>query len=161
MGVLMGTTEIQECVDSWKKTLETLGIRRSINIREEMEIGRAVQKWGAEFVELALFGARHEPKTEHFDPRNFVSLRRIFGKDKQGHDLIDRFANLGSQKRRPIPSVQVKPVIPEENYTTDPARIKELLGKAFGPKPAEEVSPQELERRKQDQLRRLRESEGK
>lgn len=121
---------IQSCVETWRVTLRSFGITRSLNPREEHEIGRAIQRWGVEMVELALFGARLEPKTEHFDPANYVCLRRVFGKDKHGSDLIENHANRGSKKRRnEVPAKAEDPK--EETYVTDPNRVREILKKAF------------------------------
>lgn len=83
---------------------------------EELEITRALQSQGFEIVELALFGARHEEKTQSFDPGKHVSIRRVLGKDAQGQSRIDKFANLGAQKRTQIAGYQQKCRETEASY---------------------------------------------
>ena len=83
----------------WQKTLAHFGIHRGISMLEEIEITRALQKWDFDFVELALFGARHEQKNGDFDPAKYISIRRVLGKDARGQDKADYFANIGSQRR--------------------------------------------------------------
>ena len=125
---------LQDCMNTWLGTLEHFGIKRALNPREELEIARNVQKYGAEYVELALYGARWEPKTETFDPKNFVSLRRVFGRDKQGFDLIDRFVNLGAPKRQHENHERARmesQSTAEGVERTDPARVREILAGAF------------------------------
>jgi hypothetical protein len=83
----------------WQKTLAHFGIHRGISMLEELEIARALQKWDFDFVELALFGARHEQKNGDFDPAKYISVRRVLGKDARGQDKADYFANIGAVKR--------------------------------------------------------------
>lgn len=92
--------ELHACCQTWQKTLEHFGIHRGISPLEEIEIARSLQRWkNFDFVEHALYGAMFEEKTTCFDPAKHVSIRRVLGKDDQGQDRADKFANLGYQRR--------------------------------------------------------------
>jgi hypothetical protein len=95
----MDREELRKCKDVWLQTLASFGIKRNLMQIEETEIARAMQKHGAEAVELALFGARFEPATESFDPRKYVKISRFLRVDARGEEVIDRFANLGAMER--------------------------------------------------------------
>lgn len=154
---------IEKCVQTWQATLAHFGIARNVSAWERTQIGRAAQNYGSEMVELALFGARFEKKTENFDPKDYVSLSRIIEKDREGRLKIDMYANAGARKRKTASPVAPKSSEPEqEQYVTDPKRVREILGKAFGGISQDpEESDQEIERRKREQLRRLKEMEEK
>lgn len=118
----------------WMKTLETCGVPAEIAPHEEIEIGRAIQRWGFETVALALLGARHEPKTDKFDPKGHVSLRRVFGKDRNGQDRFGDFVNWGRRARAQAKAESEKKVIQRQeeetiaNSSTDRAKVQKLLG---------------------------------
>ena len=129
--------DVRTCCRTWKATLDHYGIPANIAPHEFTEIGRAIQRWGFETVNTALLGARHEPKTERYDPKPYVSLRRVFGKDKNGQDRIGDFLNWGraaiaresAELTKKSAQVNAEKEI-EESVTTDPVRIRELMGDA-------------------------------
>lgn len=93
----------KRCIQVWLKTLEHFKQPRPLIPGEDLKIGRAIhdRRWGAPSVELALIGARHEPKSEQpggFDPAKHLSLDRILDPEK-----FARFVGLGAaeaEKRR-------------------------------------------------------------
>lgn len=87
------TEAFQECVRTWHETLDHFRCgrpKRTLIPGEDLLIGRAIQRWGYKPVELALYGARFEPKDERFDPSKFVRLKRYLDPEN-----FDRFVNLG------------------------------------------------------------------
>jgi hypothetical protein len=89
----MTRPEVDLCLEEWKNTLTHFEINRPINQRDEIEIARAVQQYGSDWVKLALQGARKQVKGKTYDPKNFVSLRLYLHKDK-----IERLVNIGAGK---------------------------------------------------------------
>lgn len=125
---------LQDCMKTWRGTLEHFGISRGVSQWEETQIARAERIYGAELVELALFGARFEKKTDKFDPKDYLSLARILEKDRQGVARIDLYANAGDRKRKSLqPSTPQEPEIPTEQKRTDPARVREIIANVFKP----------------------------
>jgi hypothetical protein len=121
--------ELRACKEQWLQTLRHFGIHRGISMLEEVEIAKAIQRHGYEMVELALFGARFEPRTPEFNPANYVGIGRVLTRDDEGRERVDRFANLGSQRRKThVPTVQS--VAPAEESRVDgaeaAAKIKEI-----------------------------------
>lgn len=127
---------LRKCKEAWTQTLRRFGIERNLIASEEVEIARAVQKHGADTVELALYGAGFEPRTERFDPKNFVRISRVLRPDPRGEERIDRFVNLGSQQRakdlqardtrRAIEAVRTRENA-DEWAEQDPAKVREIL----------------------------------
>lgn len=85
--------EIDRCIQEWKRTLEHFEISRPIGERDQIEIARAVQSFGEEWVKLAFQGARKQQASKRFDPKLFVSLRIYLHKDR-----IERLVNIGAGK---------------------------------------------------------------
>lgn len=123
------------CCKTWIETLAHFKIQRPLNPTEQEQIGRAIQRWGAEFVDLSLYGARYEPCHEGFNPKDHVSLGRIFEKDKFGKYRIDKFVNWASQ-RKAKQTLTVQPAETEENEPPpDPDKVRAILAAAgFGRK---------------------------
>jgi hypothetical protein len=84
---------MDQCVSEWKATLEHFEIGRPYSERDEIELARGIQSFGAAWVVLALQGARKQKAGRNFDPKQFVSLRTYLHKDK-----IERLVNLGAGK---------------------------------------------------------------
>lgn len=84
--------EINQVTETWKGTLRHFGMGRTLLPIEQVQIARAIQAYGAKAVSLALLGARSEPRSESFNPANFLSLTRIFE-----HKNFQRFLNLGTE----------------------------------------------------------------
>jgi hypothetical protein len=82
-----------ECLEEWKATLKHFEIERSLGERDQLEIARAIQRDGPEWVKLAFQGARKQKAEKNFDPKQFVSLR-IYLDPKR----IERLVNIGSGK---------------------------------------------------------------
>lgn len=93
------TDELEACVKTWVGTCQHFGISKIVADHERTEIFRAMQRFGAEYVDLALFGARFEKPTEGFNPADHLSLGRIFGRNKSGVLQIEKFNNLGEKNR--------------------------------------------------------------
>lgn len=91
---------LERCKEAWRETLRHFKAGRTLLVTEEVTLGRAIQRWGAKAVELAIVGARHEPKTQEFDPGKNFSLSRIlpvFDKAEIRDKKFERFLNLGTQ----------------------------------------------------------------
>jgi hypothetical protein len=84
---------VAECMAEWRKTLEHFGIDRPMGERDQIEIARAIQTYGADWVLLAMQGARKQKASPRFDPKNFVSLRIYLHRDR-----IERLVNIGAGK---------------------------------------------------------------
>lgn len=88
--------DLKACLAVWGETLRIFGVERSINERDEIQILRSIKEVkDAEFVKMALFGARFESATDGFDPRKHIMLKRYLHPDK-----IEKFANLGYQEEK-------------------------------------------------------------
>jgi|GEM_PF-3430608 len=90
--------DVDRCIEAWLGTLDHFGAGRpgrTILPGEDTLIFRAIQRCqGVIPVELAIEGARYEPKDERFNPAKFLSLRRILNPDN-----LERFMNLAVQER--------------------------------------------------------------
>lgn len=86
------------CKETWAQTLKHFGIDRPLTLYDESTIARAVIKFGGETVDRALYGARFEPKTDKFNPKDYLGLSRIFSPDKFGNYKIDKFVNLAASR---------------------------------------------------------------
>lgn len=84
---------VAECQAEWQRTLEHFEINRPLGERDQIEIARAVQTFGGEWVKLALQGARKQKAGPRFDPKQFVSLRIYLDKTR-----IERLVNIGAGK---------------------------------------------------------------
>lgn len=128
----------KECVATWEGTLRHFGINRTVSDWENTQIIRAALKYGEDMVELALFGARFEKKTEKFDPKDYLSLARILEKDRQGVARIDLYANAGARQRANAQSEAGQRAAASETLSverTDPKRVREIIANAFRPIP--------------------------
>lgn len=85
---------IEECYAAWLDTLAFYKAGRpQLSPQEQLEIVRATQRQGsAKAVLYALHGARYEPKSEKFNPADFLKIERILDPKN-----INRFLNLGIQ----------------------------------------------------------------
>lgn len=85
---------IEECYVAWLDTLAFYkAARPQLSPQEQLEIVRAIQRQGsAKAVLYALRGARCEPKSEKFNPADFLKIERILDAKN-----ISRFLNLGIQ----------------------------------------------------------------
>lgn len=69
--------QIESLVEIYRETLRHFGQRRTLLETEKLAIGRAIQQYkSAKGVELALIGARYEPRSEKFNPADWVDLNR-------------------------------------------------------------------------------------
>jgi hypothetical protein len=101
--------DVARCKATWKETLLRFEIDRNLSPAEELEIVRAIQRNGADFVELALYGARYEKAVEGFKPAEHVAIARILLPDREGRLRIDKFANLGAAARKRLAAQKAKP----------------------------------------------------
>lgn len=125
---------INACVITWTKSLRALGIERKVEEFERRKIGLAIQRFGAEAVELALFGARHEPPVGDFKPKDYASLKRIFEPSGKNNKIrFDEYLNWGSKARTEEAAKarkQESPLAaPGTAQRTDPSKVTELLGR--------------------------------
>lgn len=123
--------EIAYCEQVWKATLKHFGIERQLLEPEIFDIARAVQRHGVKTVELALLGARFEPAHEGFQPKDYVSLDRIFKPSrKDGKLKLTDFCNWGA-KVKAAQSAETRKHVQEKVEgrveRTSPARVKEIL----------------------------------
>jgi 5-methylcytosine-specific restriction protein A len=84
----------RRCIETWQKTLEHYKQPRPLIPGEDVQIARAIQRWGKDAVELALIGIRHEKKSDSpggFDPSQHVSLNRVLDPER-----FARFVGLGA-----------------------------------------------------------------
>jgi hypothetical protein len=92
---------ILACGKTWLETCAKMGQPRDNLLRiEEDLIARAIQENGAEAVDTALFGARHEPAYEGWEPRDHVDITRVLTKDKEGRPRIQKFLGYGTAARQ-------------------------------------------------------------
>lgn len=85
------TADVELCRDAWFETCRHFRVpRQTLLPAEELAIARALQRQPAKAVVYAIQGARHEPKTDRFDPGDYLQLERILAPER-----ITRFANLG------------------------------------------------------------------
>lgn len=82
---------ITEAVGVWKQTLKSFGKLRELNPSEQTQIARAIQRYGYDYVSRALLGAKNEPKSEKYNPKDHVSLQRTLDPQK-----IEKFVNWGT-----------------------------------------------------------------
>ena len=68
--------DIASVEEVFRETLRFFKQGRTLLDTERMAIGRAIQAHGVKAVEFALCGARHEPKSEKFNPADWVDLNR-------------------------------------------------------------------------------------
>lgn len=88
--------DVAKCKATWLATLSYLGSPRSKTMpSEEQLIARAIQQHGAEWVNLALLGARFEPATKDFNPKMYIDIARILLPDKMNRPRIQKFIDYG------------------------------------------------------------------
>jgi len=93
-------SRLEAVFETWKGTLKHFKIvRDNLTDDEKQAIARAVQRHGVEIVDMALYGARYEAKTENFDPGQHVSIQRVLKPDRNGVSRLDKFANLGAANK--------------------------------------------------------------
>lgn len=95
-------SSVRQLSGVWIETLKALGVTRprGVTAHEQIEIARGIRVHGDDYADRVLHGARHEPRTEGFDPGKNVSISRVlFGKNKQGAPFHEKFANLADQAR--------------------------------------------------------------
>lgn len=121
----------EACKATWQGTLDHFKTGRRVSLAEETIIGRAIRTNGAELVDLALYGARYEPKYDDFDPKTHVSISRVLEPDREGKIRIDKFANWGGQAREREKAKQDRPasLSPIPDSVPDLATVKEQLGR--------------------------------
>jgi len=85
---------LKPCIEEWRKTLIHFSKTRDPNL-DELEILRAVGRYGVERVCRALAGARFEPRTEKFDPSKYVRIKRYLKPEK-----FDWFENLADEENK-------------------------------------------------------------
>lgn len=85
-------SEIAQCAEIWGETLTVFGINKEPS-SDQFEIARLLQTHGFTNTKLALLGVRFEAKTEKFDPKQHVSIRRL-----RKPDLFEKFVNLGARE---------------------------------------------------------------
>jgi hypothetical protein len=91
--------QVDACAETWADTLRALGYNRPLAPTEKLAIARGILQHGAEAMDLALYGARHEPRSRDYDPKAHVSLERILGRNKAGKSLFADFMNWGAAHR--------------------------------------------------------------
>lgn len=90
----LDASELDLCYQAWLETLAFYKAGRAKLLpAEQLEIVRTTQRQGnATAVLYALRGARYEPKTEKFNPADFLKINRILAPEQ-----FNRFMNLGIQ----------------------------------------------------------------
>lgn len=127
--------EYDQAKAEWARTLEHFGQPRPLVPREHFAIERAVAQHGFDAVRQALMGARHEPKTERFDPAEYVNLDRVLLTKN-----FLRFVGLGAKQdarlkqlaERKAMQEEIAADVPEELPPADPARVAKIVEQAFG-----------------------------
>lgn len=121
--------DLDKLRETWLGTLRHFGHDRNLLASEEEAIARGVMAYGSEAVDLALYGARHEPKFEGFEPKEWVSISRVFGKDKYGRSRFEQCLNWASKGKKKIPIASPEPE--EEQFVpTDPEVVRAMLAEA-------------------------------
>lgn len=82
---------VNKAVNEWGITLGRWGFKRNPQT-DEVEIARAIQRFGAQTVLDALIGKRFDRKTEKWNPADFCTAKHVLHADN-----IDRFATYASQ----------------------------------------------------------------
>lgn len=92
--------DFQKCKRTWLETLSFFGQGRSFLLPgEEQAIYRAIQENTADAVELALTGARYEPRSTEWNPRDHVDITRVLTRDLSGKPRIQKFLGYGLQQK--------------------------------------------------------------
>ncbi len=90
----LSTEEIATCVEEWGKTLAHFGVKKDPKL-DEVQIARLVSQHGFLKCHMALQGARHEAKSDKYDPSQHISIRRLLKPD-----VFEKFVNLGAQQQQ-------------------------------------------------------------
>lgn len=127
--------QIDRCKATWQATLRSMGVPVDVLFEhEEIMIARAIGRegWGADFVEMALFGSRFEPKTKDFNPADYICLRRVLGQDKSGGWRADYYVNLGRKERARAAVKDLRQAEAakqaEDDTPCDPERVRQMIG---------------------------------
>jgi hypothetical protein len=126
--------QISKCWEVWRETLKTFGKERNRTQSDEQAIAKAIRRWGHEDVALALLGARFEPGSEKFKPKDHVALYRIFERVKGEPCKFEKFLGWGAESRMKAATkkeAEQRREIPREEESTDPARVREIIASAF------------------------------
>ena len=90
--------DFAKCKRTWLETLSFFGQGRSFLLpAEEQAIFRAIQENTADAVNLALVGARYEPRTPTWNPHDHVDIVRVLTRDSTGKSRIQKFLGYGIQ----------------------------------------------------------------
>lgn len=129
---------VKACCNTWRETLAAFKQERGLTQCEEIEIARAIQKNGAEFVDLALYGARHEPSVNNWHAKDHVDITRVLLPDRDGKERIQKFVGYGAKHRQAEAEAEAKKLADAENAkefeeaATDPAVISKALASFAG-----------------------------
>lgn len=86
---------------TWLDTKRSLGqLDPRWNALEEREVARAIQAYGFEMVDAALFGARFEPSNDKFNPRDHIDVQRVLWPDPKSRiERITKHVERGQAAR--------------------------------------------------------------
>lgn len=120
---------IVDCCLTWKDTLSFFRINREILPHEQTDIARAIQRYGAQAVDSALYGARKEAKADGYDPASHISIKRVLDPSK-----FDKFLNLGMAAKF-VPQIRPEVQRAKEQLEAevddaphaDPAKVAQLM----------------------------------
>lgn len=85
--------QLDQLLGVWIETLRFHKKSRGVVGGEDKTLLIQMRAHGFETVKLALIGARYEPAHDGFDPRKYVDLGRIFGKDKNGSPRLPKYVS--------------------------------------------------------------------
>lgn len=140
---------LEACVRTWQSSLDALNVPRKVTEFEKQVIARALiepgKYGGVEQIDLALYGARHEPAGEGYDPKDYADAARVLLPNKRGQTLFTKFVGWGASGRAKAQAKHEKPkaVLPVEGEAPPADVVSQYIGiwsksvKAM-PKPSEE-----------------------
>lgn len=106
----LASDHVRACGETWFGTLAHFKQPRTFLLPPEaLAIARSIQENGAEATDLALYGARHEPAHEGWDPRAHVDITRVLCRDKDGKHRIQKFVGFGVAARAKKSHVATEP----------------------------------------------------
>lgn len=126
--------KLTACVETWNATLAAMKLPRKATEHEKQVIFRAVKNahafGGIEQIDLALYGARHEPKSEDYDPKDYADAARVLEPNKKGKSLFTKFIGWGSTGRAQAQAKKEKPAAlkPVEGEAPNPEVVRQLIG---------------------------------
>lgn len=125
--------QVSQLAAIWEDTLASKNYRRKITLEEQTLLAREISKRGFDAVRRALIGAREEPSTERFDPKKYLRLSRVFGRNGKGEERFPDYLNWFCdwerkqfEKSRPSTADPLPPRPPDESREM-PADIREKL----------------------------------